>query len=643
MTATTLVVQAPLGKTTLRLAVHLACRAALFCAPLAFAGGNAPDANSAHGNAPRVTNQTAPALQATAATPDGTSVQTQEVTLEKLCDLAFTSNTPAHSTAPHAEPHSMVKLGSIKATINPIFDESAPDTIWLHHFANWLHINTKEWALLRELPFNAGETVNRSDLTEAERLLRNKSYLRDAKISLAPQCNADGSSDVRVETWDTWSLLPTLGFGRSGGNNKYSFGFKEENLLGLGVRTSVKYQSNYLRHGYEFKSQIPLSLFDVELLDHSYAALEWTNNNDGARKGVSIEHPFYTDDTPRMWLGSWMRETRVDQIFHNGAAENQFRTEEQQVELAYGQLLWFADETSWRLLVGYTHDDRHFSEDLLEPALWLPQNREFSYPWIGVEYMQHRYQTMSDVYLINHTEDIHLGWRHQLKIGAQSSQLRPQVDTGYHLQWQSSKGFGSAEHLLLLSSKLHWQTGALSGDQLELSLNAEDFYRLADQWALYSHLRYDRRRQNYLDDPLTLGGEDGLRADGGIRGYPVQYQHGIHRTLGTVELRWYPRITLYQLLDVGFVAFADAGKAGGGTVGLAPAIVPGVPRPVAPQVDLSMPNVQPAWLGSIGIGARLYSSRSANNNVIHIDLSKPIGPAREVNSWELLLKVEQRF
>ncbi|WP_206220728.1 hypothetical protein, partial [Pseudomonas viridiflava] len=78
-------------------------------------------------------------------------------------------------------------------------------------------------------------------------------------------------------------MLPNLGLGRTSGRNKYSFGFKEDNFLGYGVRTSVKYRSDYLRQGYEFKVSSPLSLLGYPELDHSYVDLEWTENNDGRR------------------------------------------------------------------------------------------------------------------------------------------------------------------------------------------------------------------------------------------------------------------------------------------------------------------------------------------------------------------------
>ena len=112
--------------------------------------------------------------------------------------------------------------------------------------------------------------------------------------------------------------------------------------------------------------------------------------------------------------------------------------------------------------------------------------------------------------------------------------------------------------MLLVSANVAGAFGIASGDQVQIDLNVEDFWRLSDGFRFYSRLNYERRNRLVLDDPLSLGG------DSGLRGYPVQYQHGLERTLATAELRWYPRITLYQILDMGFVAFADAGKATGG-------------------------------------------------------------------------------
>lgn len=104
----------------------------------------------------------------------GNAAQAQEVTFEHLCefvkkDSGADKNTDAKAgpTEPAGPPF---QVHSIEIVSNPIFDENAPDAIWLHHFANWLHINSKESALQKELSLKPGEQVTTDDLAEAERV-----------------------------------------------------------------------------------------------------------------------------------------------------------------------------------------------------------------------------------------------------------------------------------------------------------------------------------------------------------------------------------------------------------------------------------------------------------------------------------------
>lgn len=560
----------------------------------------------------------------------------QEVTFEHLCELVkkptkVDQNGIKDKSTEVAGPP--FKIHTIEIVTYPIFDESSADTLWLHRFANWLHINTKASALHKELSIKEGDQISSDDLAEAERLLREKSYLRDASVTVAEPCHPDGSKTVKVESWDNWSLLPNLGLGRTSGQNKYSFGFKEDNFLGYGVRTSVKYQSDYLRQGYELKVSSPLSLLGYPELDHSYVDFEWTENNDGRRTVLQLDKPFYQDSTTRMYKLGWLSDERLEQIYHNGKLENRFITRQKDIDLQTGWLLDYRERTNLRLVAGFSSQHWLFTEDPFQPALALPEDRRYQYPWIGLDYKEHKYQVLSDVYLINHNEDINLGWHHQVRVGLQGTDLADGKSLGYQLHWQSEKGFGDAAHLTLFTLQLDAMLGVQGGDQVITAAKAEDFYRLSDQFTFYTKLQYDQRSRNYLDQPLDLGGESGLR------GYPVQYQLGTQRWLSTAELRWYPQITLYQLLDVGFVAFADAGRASGGDIQLPAPSVAGIRS----EADLLTPNETEQWIGSVGLGARFYSSRSSNNHVIHVDLSKPVGAAKEVSSREIQLKVEQRF
>ena len=113
-----------------------------------------------------------------------------------------------------------------------------------------------------------------------------------------------------------------------------------------------------------------------------------------------------------------------------------------------------------------------------------------------------------------------------------------------------------------------------------------------------------------------LGGETG------IRGYPLQYQHGKHSTQFTFEARYYPHINIYKLLELAAAAFIDTGR------------VFGQAKPL---------QNQSSWMTSVGLGARLYSTHSSEARVIHLDIIKPVTADPNVNSIEFRVTTKQSF
>ncbi|MFT4938986.1 MAG: hemolysin activation/secretion protein [Paraglaciecola sp.] len=114
--------------------------------------------------------------------------------------------------------------------------------------------------------------------------------------------------------------------------------------------------------------------------------------------------------------------------------------------------------------------------------------------------------------------------------------------------------------------------------------------------------------------PNAIGGNNG------VRGYPLQYQHGEQSALLSAETRYYPNLNLYKLFDVGFV---DAGKARSG--------------------NFAALNESNSIIASVGLGARIYSSRSSYRNVVHIDIAKPMTNSIHIDSWEWRLQVKHSF
>lgn len=522
-----------------------------------------------------------------------------------------------HTNSPEkAQEKQPKKIRKIIVSSNPIFDESDPDAFFIHRWANYLHINTRESTILNKLSFEAGEQVSQKDLEEAQRILRYEPYIRDAKVSIvekAPDADITEEGEaILVETWDNWSLLPTVSLGRSGGESKFSVGLKEDNLLGYGIRTRIKYKSDADRTGYKLSLEAPLD----SLIRHSKVAFNFHDNSDGQATQFKFNKPFYTLDTEDMYSAIYSDNLRIDTVRQNGVDINEFEHQHDFNSLIYGWKIDQSEDARSRIITGITQDKSVFTNIEEYPDSALPQDRDFLYPWAAYEYLEDDFKVLNNVHLINYNEDFNLGWHHYLKFGLETKDTADNAPVGYHLNWKTTRGFQDDAELLLLAFDGAGVFATSQKDFYKVNLMAEYFYQISPKWTAYAKTRLSTSKNNYLDKPFALGD------DTGIRGYPNDYQHGDNQWLFTTEIRNYPNINLYQLAELGWAAFVDIGQAYGG-----------------PDEN----NEVSGPIGSVGIGARIYSSRSSYGNVAHIDLSVPFTTGVEVNSWEWRFQVRNRF
>lgn len=508
------------------------------------------------------------------------------------------------------------KISKIVVVNNPIFDESAPDAFFIHRWANALHINTKEYVVLDNLTFNETDSISQKDLDESQRLLRAVPYIRDAKVYVAekdPEADTDPALEsVVVETWDNWSLLPTASLSSSGGDTRYSFGVKEDNLFGTGIRTRLKYQSNESRNGYAFAFEAPISI-----IEHGILAAEFYDNSDGQAKHVYVSKPFYSLNTNTMYSAEFLDENRIDTLRQNGEDVNEFEHTIDYLNLQYGWLINKNSEHLSRFITGVTQDKHEFVNTELYPASMLPPNRDFMYPWVGYEFIQDDFYVLNNVHLITNNEDFNLGWHHYVQLGLETNDVDDNSPIGYHVKWQSAGGYKFDNQLWLLEMGGTSTIATSQKDTYTVDIQAEYFYQIHPKWTAYGKAWASLSQNTYLD--LT----EGLGDETGVRGYPNEYQQGDNQWLLTAEIRNYPNINLYQLAELGWAVFTDLGQASGGQL--------------ADNNEVSGP------LGSIGIGARIYSSRSSYGNVAHIDFSVPYTGGDATNSWEWRFLVKQSF
>ncbi|MBY6018299.1 hypothetical protein [Ferrimonas balearica] len=483
-----------------------------------------------------------------------------------------------------------------------VFDPTLPGYTWVHRFANQLHITTRPVTLENEVAGFTPCEEDVDDLYELERYLRARPYLRDAQVQ--EHTRSDGERLIEVQTWDTWSLLPTISFSREGGENSGSFGIKDSNFLGLGIDTELLYFSNYERTGYLLDLKTPLFLKQNLRL-----ALTLADTDDGRQAAFSLTRPFVAKDTRYAWAVAMNDEKREDSIRQGNGQVNEYARAALQYRGWYGWSPGEQNDAVWRYQVGLSRDKMTFGA--IEETVLVPQDRDQVVAWFRSHYQQDRFTERTNVFLINSYEDINLGLDIGLRVGWDTRNSNPQGDA------QLAFGLDLHPNLLWLT-KLAGEVEEREDGKTRLygQWRQELFYRFSEPVRFYAKTVLTGSDNTYIDQPVTLGG------DTGMRGYPLQYQHGDWHWLASAEARYYPSITLFQLAEMGAAMFYDVGRSYGGS-----------PYPDNPEGALQ----------SVGAGLRFYLSRAGSRNVVHLDFARPINDDPEVNRWEWRVEVRNHF
>ncbi len=504
-------------------------------------------------------------------------------------------------------------IGSINIAVEDIFDESDPrEDNAIYRLANDLHLRTRDYTVAGQLLFDEGDTFSAHDAEESARILRSRRYLSEATVEPVAYDADSNTVDLEVRVRDVWSLSPGISFSRKGGENKSRLRVVDENFLGLGQYLSLGYSSTVDRSGLalDFKDQN---------VRNSWWAVEagYADTSDGSIASFGLGRPFYSLDT------RWSFGTRAASIEQNtplydlGEKVNEFSDQNKVFEISGGISRGLVNGWTTRWLAGYRYDRSEFAP-LPEPGatVLLPENRELSYPWVGVEIVQDRFQTTHNHDQIGRTEDLFLGRQLRAELGWAAPAFGSDRSAGiFALAASTARPLG--EHGLLFVEG-RWNGRLEDGSTADGLLQAETrYYHRFDEKNLFTASITGASGSNLdLDHQLQLGGDTGLR------GYPLRYQNGDASLLLSVEQRYFTDWFPFRLFRVGAAVFADTGRTWGQA-----------PLATEPQ----------GWLSDVGFGLRLGNMRSGLANVLHLDLAFPIGASSDVDSMQLILEAQRSF
>ena len=503
------------------------------------------------------------------------------------------------------------QINSIEIDARNIFDLDDPaEDKALFRLMNRLNVRTRDQVIQRQLLFEAGDSFRRQKLDESERILRNTSYLYDAEITVS-DCD-EGMVDILVQTQDVWSLKPGISMSRSGGESRLGFDIQEDNFLGRGG--SIR----FLRRMDEERRSTEISYADRNV-GGRWIALDTTiaDNSDGHIFALGVERPFYSLDTRWALGGRVLDERRDERVYVLGDEIGRFRQDTEYFDLYGGRSSGLVDGWVHRWLGGLVYDARTFdnSEDTLDPLL-IPERRTLVYPYVEYQLVEDRFARAKNLDQIDRTEDVSLGADVRVRLGLLAEPLGADR-SGAVFSAVGSRGYGDPTHMLWRFSS--HANGRLEAGELRnavLGGDARWYLRQSERRLLFASLRGDVSRRLDLDNPLEIGGDDGLR------GYPLRYQRGDARAQFTIEQRYFTDYYLWRLFRVGGAVFFDAGRVWG---------------------DNPYGGENLGLLKDVGFGLRLASTRSSIGRMIHIDFAFPLDGDASIKNFQFLVEGRRSF
>lgn len=505
-------------------------------------------------------------------------------------------------------------IGSINVAVDNVFDPSDPkEDKPIYRWANNVHVRTHDSVVDSALLFEIGERYDARVLDESARALRGRGYLADVKIAPESYDPVANTVAVSVRVRDSWTLAPELKFSHRGGESEWAIGLDDRNLFGTGKQVQIIEKSLFDR------DETLLSYGDSNLLG-SRVRLNavYADASDGHHHALGVERPFYSLDTRWMLGGTVLDEQRVDPIYDLGEEIDEFGHDVTGLTLQGGWSRGFVHGRVTRWLVGVTSSEDVFYPTLDTPQpLLLPENRKLVYPWVGWQLLADDYREMSELNDIGRTEDVSLGTSLFMSVGLADTSYGSDRDatlirTTFQKGWEPGRSGGFLT--LSAAGSTRYEGKGLQNSIVEAA--AHYYVRNSESRVFAATLAFTATNNLDGDLQVLLGGDNGLR------GYPLRYQAGEHRSLLSVEERFFTDFYPWRLFRIGYAAFLDVGRASG----------------TDPRASQSL-----GTLYDVGFGLRLSSPRASGKSVVHIDLAFPLNGDPTIDTMQLIVETKGSF
>jgi len=292
---------------------------------------------------------------------------------------------------------------------NSIADTVVPQTSFTSRIGNSLHIKSQNLTIRNLLLIHPKQKFDSLLVNESERLVRQKSFVRDVDFFVKTTSLKSDSVDIFIRELDTWSLMPYF----SSSASSYNIQLNDENFLGSGQEFQNSFTGNFSKGINNYSTNFSIPNFRNTFISTTlHYEIDGDNNYN---KSMVIDRPFYSTFTK--WAGGIsLNEIKIVTVPLN------LRFTTQDYWFGHSQRILRGNSVKERTTnlistVRYLHVQYLEKPSIFEDPLFHYSNEDFFLAGIGLstrKYIKDKY-----VFKYGITEDVPVGSAYGLTGGYQ--------------------------------------------------------------------------------------------------------------------------------------------------------------------------------------------------------------------------------
>lgn len=394
-------------------------------------------------------------------------------------------------------------------------DVTKKPTRWLEKAGNVMHVRSRRLAIRNYLRIRRNQALDSTAVYESERLLRNQSFIRRARISVDTNYVSKDSVDLVVRVLDSWSTFPVL----SASGSTIKGQIREKNFLGLGhnFKNKVIYNNQESKAVYSGDYLIPNIYNTYISANFKYAQ----DLEDNYLKKISFDRILYSSST------RWAAGASVTEMFHNDSLPDRDMDWDPQEVKSLKQSYWGAyaipvfkkqreKNRDYRLVLSSAFEHINYSEtpyEAYDSIGFYSNERKYLFK---IALANNRYVKDKYIFRHNEIEYVPVGQVLSLTTGWRNKRNENQFYAGARYRFGNYRIIGYLGADLEFGSYFD-KEGSLSQGVASLKINYFTDIKNIGRWRMRHFITAQTvvglNRDDIVADRIYLFGE------GGIRGY----------------------------------------------------------------------------------------------------------------------------